>query len=277
MIWLATVLACLALPAGAQERVDKALLQIENPAAFYSEMPVLAGAIGPALEVADKKRIPPLAKRGEQLARTAYAERPAMDDFRKALAAAPDAGAAGNGLEAVAARFRKQEAVLDAMSIDQLQKAAPKYEAALAARADKAAIQQVSTLMVAPELGGETVLTAKRLKRTYETIIVGDAAKLMSQDRKVIDAAVRQLLDETRKAPPDTRAVPFMRELTVQNWRLRKQAVLAQLPKEDVAALLAFYTSPAGRAKRTALLDTFASRNDKAGMAVIMGLLEGTK
>jgi hypothetical protein len=274
---LALSLAAWALPAVAQERVDKALLTIENPAAFYAQMPAVAGAMGPALEVKDKQQIPALTKRGEQLARTAYAEQPAIDEIRKAMAAAPDAGASGKDLDAVAARFRKQEAVLDAMNMDQLQKAGPGYEAKLAARADKAAIQQIANLMVAPDLAGETVLTAKRLKRVYETIIVGDAAKLMAQPKTVIDTAVSQLIDETRKAPPDTQAAPFMRELTVQSWRLRKQAVLAQLPKEDIAALLAFYTGPSGRAKRAALLNTFSARNDKAGTTVVMGLLEGAR
>ena len=62
---LAAALAGFSLASLAQTAVDEALLTIERPAIFYSQMPVIAGSMNsPALEVADKRKIPALTQQG---------------------------------------------------------------------------------------------------------------------------------------------------------------------------------------------------------------------
>jgi hypothetical protein len=270
---VAAALALCTLPALAQTSVDDAMLTIERPAAFYAQMPGIAAEIGPVLEVADKERIPAVVQQGSQLARTAFDAPRLLTETRATMAKAPDAGALGKDLPAVAARFREHEAVIDAMSADQLHAAAPTYEAKLKARDDTGAIRKLAFLMAAPDLGTETVVTGKRIKWIYESIILGNANKLRTLSDDEVEKGVRQILEYTRKVPLDEQPGPFMRGPTLEGWRLRKQAVLAQMSKEDVAALLAFYSSASGRAKRAAIVDTFVASNDQAARAVIMGLL----
>lgn len=276
-VGLVTAIALFAQPAAAQSSVDEALLTIERPAQFYAQMPVMATEVGPLLEVADKNKIPPLVQKGAQLARTAFDEPQTMADIRAALANAPDPGALGRDLPAIAARFREHEAVLDTMSAADLQAASPGYEARLDARSDKGAIRKLAFLMAAPDLGSETVVTGRRMKWIYETIILGNAAKLRSLSNAEVEKGVTHIIDYTRKAPLDEQAGPFTRGVTLEGWRLRKQAVLAQLSKEDVAALLAFYSSASGRAKRAALVDTFIDHNDQGARTVIKGLLDSAR
>jgi hypothetical protein len=195
-----------------------------------------------------------------------------MADIRAALAKTPDASAVGKDLPAIAARFREQEAVLDAMSIEQAQAAGPKYDAQLNARADKAVIQKVSSMMAGPVLAGEHMVTAKRLKRIYEAIILGNTDKLRAMSPTEVEQGTREILEMSRD-PKEDQPGPFMHQRTIDSWRLRKQAVMAQLPKADVAALQTFYASPAGRAKRAALVDTFMASNDRAATKVIKGLM----
>jgi len=269
---LAAALAGFSLTSLAQTAVDEALLTIERPAIFYSQMPKIAGAMNsPALEVADKRKIPALTQQGEKLARVAFDEPKTMADIRAALAKTPDAGAVGKDLPAIAARFREHEAVLDAMSAEQAQSAGAKYDAQLNARADKAAIQKVSSLMAGPVLAGEHMVTAKRFKRIYEAIILGNTDKLRAMSPAEVEQGTREILAMSRDK--EDQPGPFMHQLMMDSWRLRKQAVLAQLSKADVAALQAFYASPAGRAKRAALVDTFVASNDKAATQVIKGLM----
>lgn len=270
---LVAVVAAAAFPALAQTAVDEALLTIERPAMFYSQMPRIAGAMNsPALEVADKRKIPALTQQGEKLARVAFDETKTMADIRAALAKTPDAGAVGKDLPAIAARFREHEAVLDAMSAEQAQAAGANYDAQLNARADKAAIQKVSSLMAGPVLAGEHMVTAKRFKRIYEAIILGNTDKLRAMSPAEVEQGAREILQMSRD-PKEDQPGPFMHQVMMDSWRLRKQAVLAQLSKADVAALQTFYASPAGRAKRAALVDTFVASNDKAATQVIKGLM----
>lgn len=270
---LAAAFAGFSMASLAQTAVDEALLTIERPAMFYSQMPRIAGAMNsPALEVADKRKIPALTQQGEKLARVAFDETKTMADIRAALAKTPDAGAVGKDLPAIAARFREHEAVLDAMSAEQAQAAGAKYDAQLNARADKAAIQKVSSLMAGPVLAGEHMVTAKRFKRIYEAIILGNNEKLRAMSPAEVEQGAREILQMSRD-PKEDQPGPFMHQVMMDSWRLRKQAVMTQLSKADVAALQAFYASPAGRAKRAALVDTFVASNDKAATQVIKGLM----
>ena len=195
-----------------------------------------------------------------------------MADIRAALAKTPDAGTLGKDLPAIAARFRQHEAVLDAMSSEQAQAVGAKYDAQLNARADKAAIQQVSSMMAGPVLAGEHMVTAKRFKRIYEAIILGNTEKLRAMSTAEVEQGASEILQMSRD-PREDQPGPFMHQLMMDSWRLRKQAVMAQLSKADVAALQTFYASPAGRAKRAALVDTFMASNDKAATKVITGLM----
>jgi hypothetical protein len=272
-VGVAATFALSAVGAMAQANVDEAMLTIERPADFYAQMPTIAAEIGPVLEVADKDKIPAVVEQGGRLARTAFDEARAMAEIRAAMAKAPDAGALGQDLPAIAARFREHQAVMETMTVDQLQAAGPKYDALLKARSDTGAIRKLAFLMAAPDLGTETVVTGKRIKWIYESIILGNADKLRTLSDDEVEKGVRQILEYTRKVPLDEQPGPFMRGPTLEGWRLRKQAVLAQMSKEDVAALLAFYSSASGRAKRAAVVDTFVASNDQAARAVIMGLL----
>jgi len=272
-VGVAAALSLCVLPAIAQTTVDEAMLTIERPAAFYAQMPRIAADIGPVLEVADKDKIPAVVQQGSELARSAFDESRFMAEIRAAMAKAPDAGALGRDLPAIAARFREHEAVIEAMSADQLQAAGPSFDAQLKARDDTGAIRKLAFLMAAPDLGTETVVTGKRMKWIYESIILGNAQKLRTLSDDEVEKGVRQILEYTRKAPLDEQPGPFMRGPTLEGWRRLKQAVLAQLSKEDVAALLAFYSSASGRGKRAAIVDTFTASNDQAARAVIMGLL----
>jgi hypothetical protein len=273
----AAAFAFAASTAMAQSAVHEALIAIERPAAFYAQMTATAGAIGPLLEVADKDKIPPVVKQADELSRKAFNEQQVMAEIRAALAQTPDAGATGQDLPAIAARFREHEAVLDAMSLEQLQAANPKYEATLKARPDLGSIRKLAVLMAAPDLGGETAVTGKRMKWIAETIILNNPLRLRKLDEAEVERGIAQIIRQTRTEPLDERAGAFMQGVTIEGWRLRKQAVLAQLPTEDVATLLAFYSSAPGRAKRAALLQAFTTNSDKAARAVITGLMANVR
>ena len=269
---------CLATVAGqsvASQQTDDALLRIEQPEQFYRQMPVVARTLDwPLIEVREREAIPALAKHGGEIAEQLYDVNKTMAQIRDGLKAVDDE-VGHDRLPGIAARLRAADDAFAALSFEALQAKDSEIQAKIDGRRDKAVIARLAQNMVAPAFGGETLLTAQRFKWVYEARIAGSRSELGQLSHAELDAGVASIIATTRSAENDVQHIPLLqRSFRETALRMRRQAILSELPAQDVADLAAFYDSAAGRAKLAVMNDVFRRRNDEDGHAVLMKLVE---
>lgn len=132
--------------------------------------------------------------------------------------------------------------------------------------------------MVAPELAGETVVTAKRVKWVYETLIVERPARLDAIDAAEVSAGIEVIMTRTHGSDHNDQLPLLRRNDTQRMWKERRQVVLAQLSPEDVAELHRIYATATTRARINVLRAAFRSRNDADGRQFMTKMIgEGRK
>lgn len=259
----------------ASQQTDDALLLIEQPERLYRQMPVVARTLDwPLIEVRDRAAIPALAKHGGELAERLYDADRTMAQIRSELKAIDD-DVRHDRLPAIASRLRAAETAWNALSLEAHQARESAIQAKVDARPDKAVIAGLAKKMAAPTLAGETALTAQRFKWVYEARIAGSTSELEKMSHDELDAGVASIVTTTRRTQNDIQRIPLLQPgFHETGLRMRRQAILSELPAQDVADLAALYDSAAGRAKLAAMIDVFRRRNDEDGHAVLLKLVE---
>lgn len=277
-IAIALVVMCLATVAGhsvASQQTDDALLLIEQPEQFYRQMPVVARTLNwPLIEVREREAIPALARHGGEIAEQLYDVNKTMAQIRDGLKTVDDA-VDHDRLPGIASRLRAADDAFAALSFEALQAKDREIQAKVDGRPDKAVIARLAQSMAAPAFGGETVLTAQRFKWVYEAHIAGSMKELSQLSHDELDAGVSSIITTTRSTANVDQRIPLLQPSFRESaLRMRRQAILSEMPAQDVADLAAFYESAAGRAKLAAMNDVFRRRNDEDGHAVLMKLVE---
>ncbi|KAB0680248.1 hypothetical protein [Aureimonas leprariae] len=270
---LAAMVLVAALPARA-DTADTLLIRIERPEAAYADMGNLPTEVARfVVRLRSREGVPddPL----PSVPANAFDAAKALAAQRTALAGT-GAAEAPAGLSAAADRLAAAEAALEKLSPERIEAEGPDMEARYAARPDKAAIERLAPLTAAAGIASEQTLAGKRIEWAIRTALV-EREPLRRAGEAGIATIVEDSLRATREASPEDDEPPFQRGPAAQTATLRREMALAQLAPEDVAALLAFYESDGGRAKRDALVAAFAASSDKDGRAAMTEILRAAK
>lgn len=264
----------------AGQRTDDALLLVEQPQWFYQQMPVIAGSLGPMLEVSDKGGIAAVTERGAAYAKSIYDSAAALRQIGDALKASGDQGDNERFIEA-ASHFDAARAAFDAKTLEQLQAQEPEILARLAARADRAAIAAIARAMAGPEFEADTALTGQRLKGIYETLITlgkSGTSEMRAMSQQELEQGVDTAISLSRAGAMDSQQVPpLQRGFRRDSARLRREAILSTLSTADIVQLRSFYSGKSGRAKVSAMIKAFHRCNDRDGRAMLLKLLEDVR
>jgi hypothetical protein len=258
--------------ARADDELDKALIRIERVPSFYARMSEAAQIDRPLLEVAEDRPRSAVRARGMELAREIYSVPRAVEDVRSAMgiaAKSPDAGR----LPDIASRLDAIHASIEGKTVEELQALGKKWEARYRSRLDRKKIDAISSAMATPVLAGETVVTARRMKWVYETMIVETPARLRAVDANAFDAGLKTIMARTREPDHPNQPTPLRRNDMERMWREQARAVISQLDAQDVATLHRFYASPPVRRKIAALKTAFRTRNDTDGLSFMNRML----
>ncbi|WP_156421476.1 hypothetical protein [Aureimonas sp. AU40] len=253
--------------ASADGEGDRSYLALERAERVFEGMRRFADMQWPVLEVRDHPDSAVLARRGREVAETVFELAGARAEMLAALAATP--GNVPPELGAIARRMQEAEADLSAGS-----SAATSGESAEStADRDHALIREVSDAMALPDLAAEAGVTGRRIKWLYESLLTEDLQALRAMSPEALEAGVKGIMAQTRKADGETTIPPLRRNL-LRNETLRSlRAILVRLPPGDLATLAAFYATEEGRAKRNALLHAFQHRVDADGERFLVRML----
>jgi hypothetical protein len=260
--WL---LAFASAGAHATESIDEPLLRLERVQHFYAQMASVAQLDRPFLEVAEDRPRAAVRARGIEMAKEVYSVERAMADIRSEMRAVGGASPAANTLPEIATRIDDIDSSIERKSFEELQAIGQAWTQRYQARPDRRKIDAIVAAMAAPALAGETVVTARRVKWVYETLIVERPARLEAIDAAELSAGIEVIMTRTRGPDHDRQPPLLRRDDTQRMWKERRQVVLAQLPREDVAELYRIYAMATTRARINVLKAAFRSRNDADG------------
>jgi hypothetical protein len=260
--WL---LAFASVGAQATESIDEPLLRLERVRHFYAQMASAAHLDRPFLEVAEDQPRSAVRARGIEMAKEIYSVERAMADIRSKMRAVGGASPAVGTLPDIATRVDAIDSSVDRKSFEELQAIGQVWTKRYQARPDRRKIDAIVAVMAAPDLAGETVVTARRVKWVYETLIVERPARLDAIDAAELSAGIEVIMTRTRGPDHDGQPPLLRRDDTQRMWKERRQVVLAQLSPEDVAELHRIYGTATTRARIDALKAAFRSRNDADG------------
>lgn len=260
--WL---LAVASISAHATDAIDEPLLRLERVQYFYGRMSDAAQLDRPFLEVAEDLPRSAVRARGIEMARDVYSVERAMADIRSKMQAVGGAIPAAGRLAEIAARIDDIDSSIDRRSFEELQAIGTTWTERYRNRPDRKKIDAIVSTMAAPGLAGETVVTARRVKWVYETLIVERPARLEAIDAAELSAGIEVVMTRTRGPDHDRQPPLLRRDDTQRMWKERRQVVLAQLPLEDVAELHRIYAMATTRARIDVLKAAFRSRNDADG------------
>lgn len=272
--WL---LAVASISAHATDAIDEPLLRLERVQYFYGRMSDAAQLDRPLLEVAEDLPRSAVRARGIEMARDVYSVERAMADIRSKMQAVGGAIPAAGRLAEIAARIDDIDSSIDRRSFEELQAIGTTWTERYRNRPDRKKIDAIVSTMAAPGLAGETVVTARRVKWVYETLIVERPARLAAIDAVELDAGIKAIMARTR-GPDHEGQPPLLRRNDMRRmWQERRQVVLAQLPVADVAELHRVYATAAVRAKTRALDAAFRARNDADGVRFMTRMIAEAK
>ncbi|RYE60509.1 MAG: hypothetical protein EOP20_02325 [Hyphomicrobiales bacterium] len=260
------LLAFTSVSAHAIESIDEPLLRLERVQHFYAQMASAAQLDRPFLEVAEDRPRSAVRARGIEMAKDVYSVERAMADIRSKMRAVSGASPAAGTLPEIVTRIDNIDSFIDGKSFEELQAIRQAWTKRYQARPDRRKIDAIIATMVAPDLAGETVVTARRVKWVYETLIVERPARLDAIDAAELSAGIEVIMTRTRGPDHDGQPPLLRRDDTQRMWKERRQVVLAQLPLEDVAKLHQIYAMSTARAKINVLKAAFRSRNDADGL-----------
>lgn len=261
--WL---LAFASIGAHAADALDEPLLRLERVQYFYGQMSNAAQLDRPFLEVAEDRPRSAVRARGIEMARDVYSVERAMADIRSKMQAVVGASPAAGRLPDIATRIDDIDASIDRKSIEELQAIGKAWTERYRSRPDRKKINAIVAVMAAPDLAGETVVTARRVKWVYETLIVERPARLEAVGAVELGAGIKVIMARTRGPDYDGQPPLLRRDDPQRMWQERRQVVLAQLALEDIAELHRIYATTTARAKIMALKAAFRSRNDADGV-----------
>ena len=124
--------------------------------------------------------------------------------------------------------------------------------------------------MAAPEFAAEQVLTLQRMEWAIRSALT-EKDRLAALDEAARQGEAARVIRSSRAASDEESDLPQTRAAAREMVLLRRQVALAQLAESDINALLQFYESEAGRAKREALVSAFAAENDQDGREALAG------
>lgn len=260
--WL---LVLASIGAHATDAIDEPLLRLERVQYFYGQMSNAAQLDRPFLEVAEDRPRSAVRARGIEMAKNIYSVERAMADIRSKMQAVGGASPAAGRLPDIATRIDDIDSSIDRKSLEELQAVGTAWTQRYRSRPDRKKIDAIVTAMAAPGLAGETVVTARRVKWVYETLIVERPARLEAIGAAERDAGIEVIIARTRGPDHENQPPLLRRDDTQLMWQERRQVVLAQLAVEDVAELHRIYATAAARAKIKALKAAFRARNDADG------------
>jgi hypothetical protein len=146
------------------------------------------------------------------------------------------------------------------------QEAAKEIEARLADPENGARIRQLTELMAAPELAVETAFTSQLMYAALEAFSHPGTAELASSEEK-LSSETQNVIASLRSRNENEKPVP--KDVARLDEQGRLSFILATLSSEDLSVLLDFYRSSGGKAKRQALVDSYAQLSNQANSEML--------
>lgn len=145
------------------------------------------------------------------------------------------------------------------------QTAAKEIDTRLADTESRARIRQLTDLMAAPDLAVETAFTSQVMYVAMEAFSNPGVAELASaSEAQNVIVSLRSRNENEKPVPKDVARLD-------EETRLR--FILATLSTEDLSVLLDFYRSSGGKAKRQALVDSYAQVSNRANTKMLQAYL----
>ncbi|MER0237084.1 hypothetical protein [Fulvimarina sp. MAC8] len=180
----------------------------------------------------------------------------AMQAIDAALEKEPQVSLDEGAFAAAASHYRQ----IRRTGLKAMRDAGPDIDKTVADRPDGADIRALADLMAAPLLAAEVARMSSRASYMLDTSLVDPKALSSAIDEDSIEGVVDQMIEASRPAGTNEGSGQLPPELMREIEGKAVVAVLLQLSPDEVQSLLEFYESPAGRAKREALVETFKAR-----------------
>lgn len=270
MIAVAVVAAA---PAHGQNRIDRAFLSVEGAQRWYDDMPTMFDlAVEHDAVLQGKTRPVPKVALDRLRQWTAQAYDPAaMKAIVKAVAATKSMADAPGFVKA-AERLRAAADAQKPVSPEQMEAQGKALEARYEARADKDAIDRLAKAMALPELAVEQAITLDRMLMMVGAGREPPRRAPTDAERAEMDQEIDKIVADSRRAPISGERGEYAYVTAREMGQASLRIALLDLDAADVRALLAFYDSPAGMARRKALLDGFAVANDAAARTLLTAM-----
>lgn len=252
---------------GASDTTDQSLLQIEQVASRLSGTPAAVENVAKA--VADRgisatSDAQPLL---ETAARSSFKADSMFAEISKAVGEAGDDAVDPKAFAKVAAALEAGQAKIARMYEAQDQTAAKDIEMRLANPDNGPRISQLADLMAGPDLAVDTAFTAQLMYLCLEALSNSDVETLASASKDKLQSEMQGVISSLRSKSENEKPVP--KDIARANEKTRLTFVLATLSPEDVSVLTDFYESPAGKAKRDALIESYRQASDQANTEML--------
>lgn len=151
------------------------------------------------------------------------------------------------------------------------QAAAKEIDTRLADTESRARIRQLTDLMAAPDLAVETAFTSQVMYVAMEAFSNPGVAELASASEAKLSSEAQNVIVSLRSRNENEKPVP--KDVARLNEETRLRFILATLSTEDLSVLLNFYRSSGGKAKRQALVDSYAQVSNRANTKMLQAYL----
>ncbi|TAU45089.1 hypothetical protein ELI44_25975 (plasmid) [Rhizobium ruizarguesonis] len=252
---------------GASDTTDQSLLQIEQVASRLSGTPAAVENVAKAAAdrgISATSDAQPLL---ETAARSSFKADSMFAEISKAVGEAGDDAVDPKAFAKVATALEAGQAKIARMYEAQDQTAAKDIEMRLANPDNGPRISQLADLMAGPDLAVDTAFTAQLMYLCLEALSNSDVETLASASKDKLQSEMQGVISSLRSKSENEKPVP--KDIARANEKTRLTFVLATLSPEDVSVLTDFYESPAGKAKRDALIESYRQASDQANTEML--------
>ncbi|ASY66758.1 hypothetical protein SJ05684_b57760 (plasmid) [Sinorhizobium sojae CCBAU 05684] len=261
------LVGCAPVVADASNSIDGSLLRIEQVASRLSSVPSAVATVEDAATAAGISGVSEAAAILRLSVDASFDADAMAAEVAKAVEEIDGQTVDGEALAHAAAAIEEGRTKVAQIYQAQDQMAAKDIEARLSDAKSGASIQELTQLMAAPDLAVETAITSQLMYVAMGAFSDSGTADLVSASKDRLSAEAPTVISALRARNENQKPMP--KDAARLDETARLSFVLATLSTEDLSVLLKFYRSAGGKAKRRALVDSYAREMNQANAMML--------